>query len=469
MSKPARVPVMVAPFRLDTLEKREASAPPVGSPGSRRERRLGSGPPRPKRERRQRRQRRNRDGPPIRVPQVKLNGRLIAVLGLVLALVLVSLAYVQLSAPVQAATVKPTMGTTVLVPQSTVTLPWAPNGQSAIAVPSIGIDVRSAAETPEPVASLTKMMTAYVILHDHPLALGQNGPNITITQAEVDDYNADTTLDEANAQVSLGEVLTELQLMGGMLVHSANNYADTLALWDAGSIPAFVAKMNRTAAALGMSQTHFADPSGYDQASQSTPADLLKVAVPDMANPVFASLVRLSSITLPLAGTVSTYTPILGVQGTIGVKSGFTTAAGGGDVLAAVRRVHGLPVLILAAVTGQTGVNVLGQAGLLALNLVNSVAKVIGATPMVRSGDVVAHVVSSGSTANATARGTGNLLSWPGVRAHRKLVVSGKIHQGTKRGTRIGSMVLTVGTQHVVIPVRLSQNVGKQTFMQRLF
>ena len=54
--------------------------------------------------------------------------------------------------------------------------------------------------------------------------------------------------DEANAQVTLGEVLTERQLLGGMLVHSANNYADTLAMWDAGSIPAFVAKMNRTAA-----------------------------------------------------------------------------------------------------------------------------------------------------------------------------------------------------------------------------
>jgi serine-type D-Ala-D-Ala carboxypeptidase (penicillin-binding protein 5/6) len=448
---------MVAPFQLDTLKKGTATSAP-----SRRERRLLSeGPPRRKRERRDR-------GDALgRLPRI--SWRVVGVLALVVVLAAAIFTYVRLSAPLAPTTVASTMPRTVVVPTATVTLPWAPTGQSAIAVPSIGIDVESAPEHPAPIASLTKMMTAYVILHDYPLKLGQSGPTITITQADVNDYNADTTLDEANAQVTLGESLTELQMLGGMLVHSANNYADALAAWDAGSIPAFVAKMNRTAAKLGMSQTHYDDPSGYDQGSQSTPVDLLKVATPDMANPVFASLVRLSSITLPVAGTISTYTPLLGVQGTIGVKSGFTTAAGGGDVLAAVRNAHGLPVLILSAVTGQTGPNVLAEAGLLALNLVNAVGHAIGATTMVSSGDVVAHVASSGGTATAAALGTGNLLSWPGIRAHRTLVVTAKLHQGMKRGTRIGSLVLTVGTQRVVIPVRLRQDVPHESLMQRLF
>jgi len=54
--------------------------------------------------------------------------------------------------------------------------PLARDGQSAVAVPSIGIDVTSGPERPVPIASLTKIMTAYVVLHDYPLALGQNGP-----------------------------------------------------------------------------------------------------------------------------------------------------------------------------------------------------------------------------------------------------------------------------------------------------
>ena len=252
---------------------------------------------------------------------------------------------------------------TVGVPRTRSTLPWPATGQAAVAVPSIGVDVASGPEQPVPVASLTKLMTAYVVLHDHPLAPDEPGPTITVTQADVDDYDNDTVDDDANAQVTLGEQLTEQQVLSGLLVHSADNYADLLARWDAGSIPAFVAKMNAGAGPLGMDHSHFADPSGVDPARSRPPADLLKVAAPDMADPTFAVIVKMPSVTLPVAGTISTYTPLLGVDGVIGVKSGFTTAAGGCDVLAAMRTVHGRAVLMLAAVTGQTGPDVLAQAG----------------------------------------------------------------------------------------------------------
>ena len=155
---------------------------------------------------------------------------------------------------------------------------------------------------------------------------------------------------------TVGEVLTELQLLEGMLVHSANDFADALATWDAGTLPAFVAKMNQAAAQLGMTHTTFADASGYSAGSQSTASDILIVAAKDMEDPTLASIVRMPSVTLPVAGTVATYTPLLGFLGTVGVKSGFTSQAGGCDVLAVARVVHGQKVLILAAVTGQTGV-----------------------------------------------------------------------------------------------------------------
>ena len=208
--------------------------------------------------------------------------------------------------------------------------------------------------------------------------------------------------------MAAGEVLTERQLLEGLLVHSANNFADTLARWDAGSIPAFVAKMNSTAAQLGMDHTHYADPSGFDEGSQSTAGDLLKVAGPDMENPTFAGIVTMSSVNLPVAGTISTYTPLLGFQGVIGVKSGFTTAAGGCDVVAVMRTVHGQPTLILSAVTGQTGPNVLFDAGFIALNLANNAATSLGVTPVVRAGEVVAHVSVAGHTVAAAAATTGD-------------------------------------------------------------
>ncbi len=375
----------------------------------------------------------------------------------------------RLRAPDPAPAVTPVLAATVRVPAHPVTLPWPTMGQAAIAVPSIGVDVASGPEQPVPVASLTKLMTAYVVLHDHPLTLNQPGPTITVSQADVDDYDFATVNDDSNAAVTLNEQITEEQVLGGLLVHSADNYADLLARWDAGSIPAFVAKMNAYAVRLGMLHSHFADASGVDPGSESTASDLLKVAAPDMANAAFASMVKMPSITLPVAGTISTYTPFLGLQGTIGVKSGFTAAAGGCDVLAVVRTVQGKPVLLLAAVTGQQGPVVLAQAGLHALALVDAVGPLVGSTAVVTGHQVAAHVSAAGTSVNARAIASASMLTWPGVTATRVFQPARHVTDQTRRGAPVGVVVVTLGTQRVAVPVRLEGDVPRPSLLQRLF
>jgi D-alanyl-D-alanine carboxypeptidase (penicillin-binding protein 5/6) len=376
---------------------------------------------------------------------------------------------VRLRAAAPAPQVRSVLAAAVDVPTKTVPLPWPTTGQGAVAIPSLGVEEVSGAQVPAPVASLTKLMTAYVILHDHPLAANEPGPNITVTQADVNDYNNDTVSDDSNAQVTVGEQITELQVLEGLLIHSADNYADLLAVWDAGSIPAFVTKMNATAATLGMHQTHFADASGVMPQSMSTAGDILKVAGPDMTNPVVASIVRNSSVTLPVAGTISTYTPLLGLDGIIGVKSGFTSAAGGCDVLGVVRSVHGHPTLLLAAVTGQEGVNALGQAGLHGLALVNAVQPLIGTTTVLHSGVVAADVAAVGTTIGARTAGSVSMLTWPGVRASRVFHPVHHLSAQARRGARVGTVVVTVGSQRAAVPVHLSRDVPQRSMMQRLF
>jgi serine-type D-Ala-D-Ala carboxypeptidase (penicillin-binding protein 5/6) len=410
--------------------------------------------PHPRRERRDHRRR--------------LGTRSTAIIVLVVVLLLAGLVAFRLHSPVPNAVVTADITPSLTVDTPAVSLPWPTVGEAAVSIPAIGVDMPSAPETTVPVASLTKLMTAYIILRDHPLRLGQNGPTVTISQADMDDYDTDTNSDESNAQVALGEQISEKDLLGGMLVHSANNYASALARWDAGSVAAFVAKMNQTATTLGMDHTHYADPTGYDQNSESTPEDLLKVAAPDMTNPVFAGFVKMSSITLPIAGTISTYTPLLGTQGVIGVKSGFTTVAGGCDVLAVYRVVHGQKVLVITAVTGQTGPNVLDEAGLQALNLANATATVAGESTVVEPGEVAAHVSAAGDTDTAAAASGTSMLSWPGVVAHRHFVRGGTIHQGAKRGTVVGSLVVRLGQQHQVIPVRLTHDLSKESILGRI-
>jgi len=433
---------MVAPFRLDSLHE-----PPPAPPDQREHRRHAA--------RSQRRRSRRR----------------IALLVVVLLLLAGAGAFagVRLRAADPAPEVTAVPQTAVAVPAQSVTLPWPTTGQAAIGIPTIGVDVASGAEQPVPVASLTKLMTAYVILRDHPLTVHDSGPTITVTQADVDDYDHDTVNDDSNAQVVVGEQLTEQQVLGGLLVHSADNYADLLARWDAGSTTAFVAKMNVDAARLGMAHSHFDDASGISPASVSTASDILKVAGPDMTNPVVASIVSHTSITLPIAGTISTYTPLLGLQGIIGVKSGYTTAAGGCDVLGVVREVHGRPVLLLAAVTGQTGVAVLAQAGLHGLALVNAVAPLIGTTPVMRDGQLIAHVSEAGRTVGAGAGASASLLTWPGVTATRAFRPERQLTDQARRGARVGTVEVTLGLQRVAIPVRLQQDVPRRSLWQRLF
>ena len=110
-------------------------------------------------------------------------------------------------------------------------------------------------------ASLTKIMTAVIVLEDHPLGHG-SGPTFTMTAADHAAWIRSVEQGDSSLEVVAGERLTERQLLEGLMIPSACNIADYLAVWDAGSIAAFVRKMNATATAFGLAQTHYADASG---------------------------------------------------------------------------------------------------------------------------------------------------------------------------------------------------------------
>jgi D-alanyl-D-alanine carboxypeptidase (penicillin-binding protein 5/6) len=97
---------------------------------------------------------------------------------------------------------------------------------------------------PVPIASLAKIMTAYVVLRDRPLIAGGQGPAIAVQPADVAAYARDSMQGQSVVRVVAGEKLTERQALEAMLIPSGNNIADLLARWDAGSQAAFAAKMN---------------------------------------------------------------------------------------------------------------------------------------------------------------------------------------------------------------------------------
>ena len=231
-------------------------------------------------------------------------------------------------------------------------LPWPKTGSAAVGASGLGLIATSGNEQPVAAASVTKVMTALIILTDKPLTLDQLGPTVTITDADVQAYQADLAGKQSVVEVRAGEQLTEFQLLQGMLIPSANNFAETLARWDAGTIDTFVASMNKRAADLHMAHTTFADTSGASPSTVSTPSDLMALGMEAMKQEVFAQIVSMGETTLPVAGTVFNVDGALGQSGIIGIKTG-SGLAEGANFLFAAATADGHPVTVYGCVMGQ--------------------------------------------------------------------------------------------------------------------
>jgi D-alanyl-D-alanine carboxypeptidase (penicillin-binding protein 5/6) len=106
-----------------------------------------------------------------------------------------------------------------------------------------------------------------------------------------------------------------------------------------------------------MTHTRYTDPSGYDEATVSTAADQVRLVDRAMRLPAFASIVATPSATLPVAGTVHNTNRLLGHNGFVGVKTGWTSAAGGCFAFRAIRWIDGKQTTITGVVLGQPGHN----------------------------------------------------------------------------------------------------------------
>jgi D-alanyl-D-alanine carboxypeptidase (penicillin-binding protein 5/6) len=238
-------------------------------------------------------------------------------------------------------------------PPSTV---WPAHGQAAF-VQTGQSQVQAGPNHAAPIASVAKVMTAYLVLRGHPLRPGEDGPTITLTDADVADTDRRRRQRESVVSIAAGEQLTERQALQALLLPSANNIAAVLARWDAGSADRFVARMNATARSLGMTHTRYTDPSGYDDATVSTAADQVRIVDRAMRLSAFASIVATPSATLPVAGTVHNTNTLLGRNGFVGVKTGSDDAAGGCFAFRAIRWIDGKRTTITGVVLGQPGHN----------------------------------------------------------------------------------------------------------------
>ena len=224
------------------------------------------------------------------------------------------------------------------------TVAWPEDGQASYALD--GEAFSSPGQRPVPIASLAKVMTAYVTVHRLT-----SRTQLVVDAEAVADTERRKRRGESVLAVARGEVLDRDQALTALLLPSANNVAALLAERVAGSRSAFVALMNEAAQELGMADTTYTDPSGFADSTVSTAHDQLLLLRAALRSAVLTRIMGTASAVLPVAGKVHNTNSLLGRDGFVAGKTGSTSAAGGCLVFRVVRSGR----VMDGAVLGQRG------------------------------------------------------------------------------------------------------------------
>ncbi|WP_051837358.1 D-alanyl-D-alanine carboxypeptidase family protein [Streptomyces sp. NRRL WC-3742] len=350
-------------------------------------------------------------------------------------------------------------------------LAWPAKGQSAAEVVGVGSLGSSGEEKPASIASVTKVMNAYLILQKFPLKKGEAGPKIQVDKPAAQESGS---VDESRVTLTEGQALTEYQALELLMLPSANNVARLLARFHSGSEEAFVKEMNDTAAKFGMTNTTYTDAAGIKPETKSTAKDQLKLAEQVMQNEIFRQLVSTPETNFNNTKIPNTNNLINPKTGVIGVKTGSSTPAGGCLMWAAYKEVGGVRRLILGVTLGQQATGSGPNDGILPTVLkvsgkqIQAAQNGVTGQTVVRKGDVVGSV-EDGLGGKVPVVATKDLVvaGFPGVTGTVTLDPS-KIDHRMTGGKEIGVLRVGAGEAKTEVPVALQGDLDPPSIQSRL-
>ena len=331
------------------------------------------------------------------------------------------------------------------------TLSWPAGAEGALGVVGIGVLAQTPSQSPQPTASVAKVMTALIVLRQKPLSVGQQAPVLTITSADVATYQSDLAQDESTVPVVAGEQISEYQALQGMLIAGGNNMAELLAAWAFGSLATAVAAMNTTARALDMTGTHFADASGFAPQTVSMPADLVRLGEAAMQVPVIADIVKQPSATLPVAGEVRNVDTVIGQSGIVGIKTGSSDQQAGAFLFAAPVTVTGsASKMVVGVVIGAPNIGVALNS---APGLVQAAGRELQGKTIVGAGEEVARLEAPwGTPVPIRTRTAITLVVWHGQTVEQTVTLR-HISAPVQAGQRVGTVTVRAGNETITSPV----------------
>jgi D-alanyl-D-alanine carboxypeptidase (penicillin-binding protein 5/6) len=312
-----------------------------------------------------------------------------------------------------------------------------------------------AASSQLPIASTTKLMTAYVALHELPLG------KLVRAAPYVPEYG------ESLLGLRSGQRISVRDLLYGLILRSGNDAAYDLARAAAGSEGRFVGQMNRYAAALGLSDTHYANPIGLDErGNHSSAADLATLTRHLLEIPAFAKIAASRSAVLrSVRRRISTINELLSMASWVnGVKTGHTFGAR--YVLVGSGRRKGVE-LIAAVVGTETDEERFDET----LQLLEYGFSGYRKRVPIHAGQALAtpSIAYSGGDLKLRAARTVAV----GVRPRQRMSISVRAPQGVKgpirRGARLGTAVVRVdGLRTASVPLLASRAVPKASTFERV-
>ncbi|MCF3185016.1 D-alanyl-D-alanine carboxypeptidase [Streptomyces polychromogenes] len=359
----------------------------------------------------------------------------------------------------------------------TTSLPWPAKGQGAVRVSGSGDIATFGEQKPMPTASMGKVMTAYVILKDHPLRKGEAGPGIEADAQAVAEGHAQ---DESKVDsLTVGRKYSELDLLRMLMLPSANNVARLLARWDGGE-EAFVAKMNASAQELGMRDTTYTDPSGLKSSTVSTAVDQLKLAEAVMQDESFRSIVEMPVAAVQgLPQAIENSNSLVTKGGHVkGIKTGSSTPAGGTLMWAAEKQVGNETPLILGTLMDQHApppdLNAYDSLQLVLKNsdrVIDAVRKALASTPVIRKGQTIGHVSDGlGGRTPLVATKDLSVIGVPGQKLRLTLGTAGgkPVPHAAAAGTEVGVLTVGEGPGAKTVPVAVGKRLAEPSFGTRV-
>lgn len=329
-----------------------------------------------------------------------------------------------------------------------------------------GIWAKSGGDAPRPIASISKLITALVVLHAKPLKSASDpGPRITFSKADHALYDKYYVMGAAIAAMPTGSTMSERDALATMLLPSAANYAEAVANWAFGSQGGYISATKKWLAANGLGSTTIVEPTGMSARNTSTTADLITLGKLAAADPALAAITSTKSISLPGPGTLTNTNDLLGTDGITGLKTG-NLGDGTYNLLYTASFVVGdtHPVTVTGVVLGGATHQSVDQD---VTQLLASIRQGFHNVEVASSGQHIGtYSTAWGSTAGIVVAKDASVFTWSNTPITTTLKM--KTPSSYENGAVVGSVTFTAGANTTTVPVTVVGGIHPPTAWWRL-